>query len=129
MLKLLRQNVSVALTPDGPRGPRMRLARGAVELARMSGAPVVPVSYATRRRRLLRSWDRFHLPLPFTSGVIVYGSPIRLPHELDEAGREEARLRIEAALNAVTWEADRLAGHAAVEPAAAPAGGLRERRA
>lgn len=121
MLRLLRDGHSTSLTPDGPRGPRMQLSRGVVELARISGAAVVPVSYATQRRVLLKSWDRFHLALPFGSGVIVYGAPIRLPRRLDEAGREQARLEIEAALNAVTWQADRLAGHAAVEPAAATA--------
>lgn len=128
LFKLLRENCSTALTPDGPRGPRMRLSRGVVELARLSGVPMIPASYATERRILLNSWDRFHVPLPFTRGVVVYGAPIRLPRELDEAEREAARLRIEAALNAVTWESDRLTGHEAVQPAA-PAAGLRERQA
>ena len=129
MLRLLQQDISVAVTPDGPRGPRMRLSRGVVELARLSGAPLVPVSYATKRRRILRSWDRFHLPLPFSSGVIIYGTPIRLRRDLDEVEREDARLQIEAALNDVTHEADRLAGHVAVEPAVAPGPSMQERRA
>lgn len=128
MLKLLRDAHSTSLTPDGPRGPRMQLSRGVVELARISGAAVIPVSYATERRILLKSWDRFHLPLPFTRGVIVYGAPIRLDRRLDEAAREAARLEIEAALNAVTWEADRLTGHEAVEPAK-PLASLQERQA
>lgn len=128
MLRLLRAGHSTALTPDGPRGPRMQLSRGVVELARISGAAVIPVSYATERRILLKSWDRFHLPLPFSRGIIVYGAPIRLPRQLEEAEREAARTAIEAALNAVTWEADRLTGHEAVEPAS-PVAGLRERQA
>ena len=129
MLKLLKQKHSTSLTPDGPRGPRMQLSRGVAELARLSGAAVIPVSYATRRRVLLRSWDRFHLALPFCAGVIVYGKPIRVPRRLDEAGREAARQEIEAALNAVTWQADRLAGHAEVQPAAQSERRLQEGRA
>jgi lysophospholipid acyltransferase (LPLAT)-like uncharacterized protein len=90
-----------------------------VALARLSGSPVIPVAYAASRRHLLRSWDRFHLALPFSRLFIVYGDPIEVPAKLDDAEAERWRLRIEAALNAVTAEADRLAGHAPVEPAPA----------
>jgi hypothetical protein len=120
MLGLLKQGLSVGITPDGPRGPRMRLAMGIVTLARLSGAPVVPIAFATSHRRLLGSWDRFHLAWPFGRGAMVYGRPIVVARDLDAEQQEAARLEIEAALNAVTDRADLLVGQDTVEPAAAP---------
>ena len=100
-------------------GPRMRAAPGALMTAELAHAVILPVAYATTRRRILKSWDRFLLPLPFGRGVFIAGEAIEAPGRLDEAGREALRLRLEAALNAVTAEADRLTGHVPIEPAPA----------
>lgn len=99
------------LTPDGPRGPRMHAAPGPVIAAEMAEAVLVPVSFSTSRRRIIASWDRFLLPLPFGRGVFVVGPEIEVPPGLDAAGREILRLRLEKALNDVTREADGRAGH------------------
>ena len=103
------------VTPDGPRGPCMRAAVGPVLAAEMAEAVLVPVSYATSRRRIIPSWDRFLLPLPFGRGVFVVGREIDVPAGLDATGREALRLRLEEALHAVTREADRRAGHRPAE--------------
>jgi lysophospholipid acyltransferase (LPLAT)-like uncharacterized protein len=117
--RLCRQGSLLCITPDGPRGPRMRAAPGAVMTAELAHAVILPVAYAATRRWMLRSWDRFLVPLPFGRGVFVAGEAIEAPGRLDEAGREALRLRLEAALNAVTAEADRLTGHDPIEPAPA----------
>ena len=117
--KRCRDGVCLCITPDGPRGPRGRAAPGAVVIAELAGAVLVPVAYATSRRRLLGSWDRFHLPLPIGRGVFVVGREIEVPRGLDETGREQLRLRLEADITQVTDEADRLMGHRPVEPASA----------
>ncbi len=124
----------VCITPDGPRGPRMRAAPGPVLAAGLAAkqlakgqptgatpatAVLVPVSYATSRRRMLSTWDRFLLPLPFGRGAFVVGPEIEVAAGLDAEAREALRLRLEEALNAVTAEADRLTGHPPVEPAPA----------
>jgi lysophospholipid acyltransferase (LPLAT)-like uncharacterized protein len=114
-----RDGVCLCITPDGPRGPRGRAAPGAVLIAELAGAVLVPVAYATSRRRLLASWDRFHLPFPIGRGVFVVGKEIEVPRRLDEAEREQLRRRLEADISRVTDEADRLMGHAPVEPAPA----------
>ena len=98
------------VTPDGPRGPCMRAAMGPVLAAEMAEAVLVPVSYATSRRRIIPSWDRFLLPLPFGRGVFVVGREIDVPAGLDATGREAVRLRLEEALHAVTREADSRVG-------------------
>ncbi len=122
LLAELRAGVNVGITPDGPRGPRMRVQNGVTALARMSGAAILPVAYSARRRVLFRSWDRFMLPLPvpFARGVFVGGEALEVPREADSAALESFRLELERRLNAVTAEADRRMGHPPVEPAPLP---------
>ncbi|MFQ5775326.1 MAG: lysophospholipid acyltransferase family protein [Kiloniellaceae bacterium] len=116
--RLLAEGRSVGITPDGPRGPRMRAKPGAIKAAQLSGAPILPVSGAVSRRRVLRSWDRFCLALPFSRGVIFWGEPIEVPREADEADLERLRSLLEERLNALTAEADRHFGQPLIEPAA-----------
>lgn len=116
MLKELERGVSIAITPDGPRGPRMRVSEGIVGVAQHSGRAIVPTSYAARPRRLLGTWDRFLLPLPFSRGVFLWGEPISVPRQADAAALEGARLELEEALNRLTAEADRLVGVTPVAP-------------
>jgi lysophospholipid acyltransferase (LPLAT)-like uncharacterized protein len=99
----------VVITPDGPRGPAMKAAPGAILLARLSGAPIIPASTATRRRRYLKSWDRFMVPLPFGTGAFVCGPPLHIDALAEE---EPERRRLEAALNDASSAADALAARA-----------------
>ena len=116
MVRALKAGECVGITPDGPRGPRMRAGIGAISLARLSGAPIIPAAYAASRRTLLSSWDRFVLALPFSRGVILWGEPITVPREADAAAEEAARAALEAQLNALTEKADRLVGQTPIAP-------------
>jgi lysophospholipid acyltransferase (LPLAT)-like uncharacterized protein len=116
ILRKIRAGETVGITPDGPEGPAMRASRGIVAAARLSRAPIVPVTYATSRRRILGTWDRFHLGFPFSRGVFAWGEPIHVPSDLDEAGMESWRALVEARMNDLTAEADRLVGRDAVAP-------------
>ena len=113
MLKRLEQGNCVGITPDGPRGPAMRASSGIVNVARLAQAPIVPIVFATSRRRVLRTWDRFHLALPFGRGVFLWGEPIEIERDLDEAGLEHARALVETRMNELAAEADRRVGHGA----------------
>jgi len=106
MLKALKAGQCVGITPDGPRGPRMRASAGIVAVARLSGCPVLPATWSANRRRLLGSWDRFAVALPFARGELVWGEPIHVPADADAAALEAARQRIEDSLNALTAAAD-----------------------
>lgn len=121
MLKALKANEYVGITPDGPRGPRMRATEGIVTVARVSGVPIIPCSYSARWRCVLGTWDRFVIPLPFTRGVIVWGEPIHVARDADAAQIGAARLAIEAGLNAATNAADSAMGVDPVEPEPAAA--------
>lgn len=117
LVREVKQGNCVGITPDGPRGPRMRASIGIAQVARLTGAPVVPAAYSYTPRRVLDSWDRFVLPLPFGRGVFVWGEPIAVPPDADDAALEKSRLEIEAKLNAVTEAADVLCGQTPVAPA------------
>jgi lysophospholipid acyltransferase (LPLAT)-like uncharacterized protein len=117
MVAVLKDGGAIGMTPDGPRGPRMRVSEGAIALARLSGAPIVPLAFGCTRRKILRTWDRLALALPFARGVFVYGAPIAIARDASPPEQEAARLRLEAALNAVTDEADHLTGQPLVDPA------------
>ena len=121
MLKALAAGEYVGITPDGPRGPRMHASEGVVSLARLSGVPIIPVAVATSRCRVLRSWDRFLLSLPFSTGFFVWGEPLHIERKLDAGQLAQARRQVEAALNRVTEQADTLAGLPPITPAAQPA--------
>ena len=120
MLRTLKDRQWVGITPDGPRGPRMRAAAGIVQLARLAGVPIFPVTFGADRCWTLRSWDRFCIPLPLARGVFIWGPPIELPRHADPAAQERARRRVEDGLNEITAQADRLCGRPAVEPAPIP---------
>lgn len=121
MARVIENGGSIVMAPDGPRGPRMRVAPGIIALARLSGAPIVPVTFSTTQGRVLRSWDRFLLALPFGKGVFIAGEHLSVPHDADDAALEAARLELERRLNAITSEADRRCHRIPVEPAPADA--------
>ena len=117
MVKVLENGEWVGITPDGPRGPRMRASDGIVSVARLSGVPIIPATYSVNRGRILTSWDRFLVAWPFGRGVIVWGEPIYVARNADADAVEAARCQIEDELNRITREADQLTGRNPVEPA------------
>lgn len=119
MLKFLKAGECVGITPDGPKGPRMRASSGIVNVARLAGVPVLPATFSARRRRLLGSWDRFAVALPFSAGVFVWGDPIVVSRDASDGELERLRLEVEASLNAITVEADGLMGVETPDPAEA----------
>jgi lysophospholipid acyltransferase (LPLAT)-like uncharacterized protein len=114
LVRLVKAGASIGVTPDGPRGPRMRAGEGVLMLARLSGAPIVPVSVSVGRRVVLNTWDQLIVPLPFSSGAIVWGTPINVPRETGETELAHLRQTLEDDLNRISAEADALVGHAAM---------------
>ena len=106
LTRAIRKGHSVVVVPDGPRGPREVLKPGVVRLARLTGAHVVPAAFGASSEWRARSWDEFRIPKPFSRCVMRFGEPILVPRDIDGAGEETTRKEIEAALSAVTWQAD-----------------------
>lgn len=98
LVRYVRGGRSLAITPDGPRGPRERMKPGALLAAQVSGAPVIPVAADASRAWRFGSWDRFLLPKPFSRVRIAYGAPILVPRDGGEEALERAAREAEASL-------------------------------
>jgi lysophospholipid acyltransferase (LPLAT)-like uncharacterized protein len=112
---VLRRGLDVGLTIDGPKGPRARVQQGAIELSRMTGSAVVPVTNAGRPRKLFRSWDAFQFPGPFSRVVVAYGEPFVVPSGSTEEERERYRIRLESSLTGLTSDLDAALGYSGFE--------------
>ena len=106
--RAIRSGCSAATAPDGPRGPSQVVQPGTVMLARLSGAPIVPLAYAASRCWRLRSWDRLVVPKPFSRVVLTAGEPIELPRELSGDGLAGATAELERRLNELVARAEEL---------------------
>jgi lysophospholipid acyltransferase (LPLAT)-like uncharacterized protein len=99
----------LAITPDGPRGPRRQVQPGLVYLAARTGLSIVPIGIAFHRAWRLNSWDRFALPKPWSAASCVTTEPIHVPERLDKEQLEHYRLEVEAALQRATEAAEKMA--------------------
>ena len=76
LTKLSKEPINLGFTPDGPRGPRHIVKEGVVQLARISGRPIVPIAFACSNGHRFQSWDRFLLPFPWGKAVYSFGAPL-----------------------------------------------------
>lgn len=77
--KMKNESLSSVLTVDGPRGPAHKCKRGVIELARQTGAQIIPVTAVADRYWSFKSWDKFRLPKPFSVVTVIYGEPFAVP--------------------------------------------------
>jgi lysophospholipid acyltransferase (LPLAT)-like uncharacterized protein len=107
MVRRLQAGDWVGITPDPPGSPARTAGIGIVKMAQIAGVPIVPLAFATSRRRVLNTRDRFYLSLPFGRGVYLWGQPIEIAADLDDDGLERARRLVELRMNELADEADR----------------------
>lgn len=108
MIRALAGGRSVAITPDGPKGPRYVLKPGVVVMARKTGTPILPMVFGGKGTVQLRTWDRTKLPIPFSRVTIMFGTPIWIGK--DETDDEAARLRVERAMRETALQLDLFLG-------------------
>ncbi|WP_409432189.1 lysophospholipid acyltransferase family protein [Litorimonas sp. RW-G-Af-16] len=106
----------IVVTPDGPRGPRQRLPDGSLRLAKLTGAPILPCTFAVKHRKQFDSWDKFVLPLPFGRGRIIWGTPQYVAADATDASMETLRQSIESEMNQFLADADMAMGHTPIAP-------------
>jgi lysophospholipid acyltransferase (LPLAT)-like uncharacterized protein len=94
----------VAITPDGPRGPRYVVADGIIGLAQISGRPILPVSTHFRGKLMLKSWDRFQIPLPFARCEIRFGELLWAPRDATDEQRAELKRELQHRMMALTTD-------------------------
>jgi lysophospholipid acyltransferase (LPLAT)-like uncharacterized protein len=96
------RNYVIAITPDGPRGPRYEIHDGILALAQLSGLPIVPFSGCIHWKLSLKSWDRFQIPLPFSRCDVSVGEPLVVPRDATEEQRASLRTELRNRMMAVT---------------------------
>ena len=102
MFNLLKSGKVVAITPDGPRGPREVVKPGIARLSKKTGAPIYPLTFSTNRGKMLNSWDRFLVPYPFSRCKVILGKPI-YP---ENYGEKELVKKVELELQRLTETCD-----------------------
>lgn len=103
LVSLIEKSGDIAITPDGPRGPRYKLGPGAISLAQLTGAKIIPMHAKFSRCVRMKTWDGFNIPLPFSTISVTVDEPISVPRELTDEEFEATRLRVE---NLLKNEAD-----------------------
>ena len=98
LIDLVENGCDIAITPDGPRGPRYSFGPGAISLAQLTAAPIAPVHAKFSRCLRMKTWDGFIIPLPFSKVSVTVDDPIHVPRELNDEEFEATRSRVETLL-------------------------------
>ena len=102
MVKSLQLGESIAITPDGPKGPKEKVKEGIIKLAQITNTPIIPLVWATRNFKIINSWDNFVLPYPFSKGIYSFGKPIHIEKEINITEFELARQNLENEIKKLT---------------------------
>ncbi len=116
LLHSLKNDTAVAIIPDGPRGPRMKMSISPLYFARKSGKPVFGATYSIEHSFVAKSWDAMLLPPPFCRGAFHITQPYYIPKDASDEELEIYRQKIEDELNMLTFKADRRFGLPQIEP-------------
>ncbi|PIQ96932.1 MAG: hypothetical protein COV67_06905 [Nitrospinae bacterium CG11_big_fil_rev_8_21_14_0_20_56_8] len=106
LIRILRRDLPIIIIADGSRGPRCKAQPGSLQLAAITGAPVIPMTFGARNKKTLNSWDRFVIPYPFNPCAVQFGSPIDVPPEVDEETLKQKQMELEESLNALCQQCD-----------------------
>lgn len=103
-----RQGRDLAITPDGPRGPRLEVRAGVLAIAQRAGVAIVPTGAGASSAWVLPTWDRFLIPRPWSRVAVVYGEPLRVPSD-GAADLEALRALLAERIEDATRRADEIA--------------------
>lgn len=107
MIDLAKNGYSVAITPDGPRGPANKFKAGAVITAKKSNVPLVLMGIGIKSKKRLNSWDKFQVPNPFSEVQIIFSDPIWIDHNLSFEETSNVIEKCEKQLNELQSEAEK----------------------
>ena len=100
LISRLNNGENIAVTVDGPCGPLHQVKNGVIKIAKLTGAPIIPVVWYSKSRFLssLPTWDKLKIPLWFVKTINVYGTPIYVPEtatkEEENQIKEQLRLTL-----------------------------------
>jgi len=98
----LKKGYSLGITPDGPRGPNQKINGELINIARISGAGILALSYSSSRMIEMKTWDKFKIPLPFSKLCFYFdGSPIYVSKNSSDEEIEKIKIIVEERMNFV----------------------------
>lgn len=106
MIDSAKNNYSVAITPDGPRGPVHKLKAGAIVSAKKSKVPLVLAGVGYKKKKILKSWDKFEIPYFFTEAKVIYSEPIYIDENLTYDDTSNIIQECEMKLNELQMQAE-----------------------
>ena len=102
MVRSIQLGESIAITPDGPKGPKEEVKEGIIKLAQITNTSIIPLVWATKKFKILNSWDSFVLPYPFSKGVYSFGKPINVKKDINKEELEILRQNLEHEIKRLT---------------------------
>ena len=102
MVKCIKNGESIAITPDGPKGPKETVKEGVIKLAQITGIPIVPLVWSTKKFKIIDSWDNFVIPFPYSKGIYTFGKPIYVDKKISQNNFEILRLEVESEIKRLT---------------------------
>ncbi|MDH3255187.1 MAG: lysophospholipid acyltransferase family protein [Acidobacteriota bacterium] len=108
LARVIRHGGSVATVGDGPRGPRYVLKPGPVSLAKLTGAPILPIAYASEKAWAVNSWDRLVLPKPFSNVAVVVGQPVAVARNASDEDLSHSLIHLQKAMDATVRKAEEM---------------------
>jgi len=106
LIKVLRRGERIIIVADGSRGPRCKAQAGSIQLAGMTGSPLIPMTFGAKHKWMLNSWDRFVIPFPFSRCTLNFGAPIHIPARGDQENLDKKQEELENSLNRITLESE-----------------------
>ena len=105
IIKSLNNNISIGISPDGPKGPRHKVSDGIIHIARLSEKEILPVGIGFKKKWILNTWDKFIVPKIFNEICFVWGKPIKV----SKNSRQSLKLKkdLENLMNKLTNEANK----------------------
>jgi len=116
LLHSLQKNEAIAIIPDGPIGPRMKMNDSPLYFAMKSGKPIFGATYSIEHSFIAKSWDAMMIPLPFCRGIVYITKPYYIAADASPEDLSKIKQEIEDELNTLTYKADRRFGIAKIEP-------------
>ena len=102
MVKCMQLGESIAITPDGPKGPKEKVKDGVIKLAQITNSPIIPLVWSTKKFKIINSWDNFIIPIPFSKGVYSFGKPIYVKKGINNDEFEISRKKLEREIKRLT---------------------------
>jgi hypothetical protein len=101
LIDKIKEGNSAAIMVDGPRGPKGKVKGGIINIAKITGVPIIPVSWMSKDKTFFQfnSWDKFQIPIGLCKTVALYGKPIYIPQDMPKEDEKKWRKKVEKEMN------------------------------